>query len=220
MSTQIKVKCIDQTLTLVSTPLIASGGINEDIVEFTFCEKWNGFSKTAVFYRSPQNVYYSLVDGDGTCIIPQEVLGEDGTLYFGVFGSNSGGVTRTSEVIKYLVKKGAITKDLKPSDPTPSIYEQLLSKYMIILEKSEDTLEIVQNFEDNFFQIGDVEPTYKPCLWFNTKGVKQPIELLELSSNTDDSDVNASINGTDYAVKNASLNNFDDYYNVDTKGVE
>ena len=220
MSTQIKVKCIDQSLTLVSTPLIASGGLNEDTVTFEFCSKWTGFSKTAVFYRNKNEVYYSLVDGDGICTIPQEVLQEDGTLYFGVFGCNDSGVTRTSEILRYKIVQGAITKDLKPSDPSPSIYEQLLSKYMIILEKSEDTLEIVQNFVDNFFQIGDTEPTYKPCLWFNTKGVKQPIELLELSSDTDDSDVNASINGNDYAVKNASLNNYDEYYNVDTKEVE
>ena len=147
MSTQINVKCIDQTLALVSTPLIASGGINEDVVNFTFCQKWDGFSKTAVFYRKPEDVYYSLIDSDNACIIPQEVLKEDGYLFFGVFGSNANGVIRTSEVLKYKIEKGAITENIKPSDPTPSIYEQLLTKYQEILELCEDTATAESEFE-------------------------------------------------------------------------
>ena len=145
MSTQIKVKCIDQTLTLVSTPLIASGGINEDVIEFSFCEKWDGFSKTAVFYRNPQNAYYSLISETGACIIPQEVLDTEGTLFFGIFGNNDNGVTRTSEVIKYAIKEGAITNNLKPSDPTPSIYEQLLSKYQELAGGKVSKTDIVDN---------------------------------------------------------------------------
>lgn len=147
MSTQINVKCIDQTLTLVSTPLIASGGINEDVVNFAFCQKWDGFSKTAVFYRTPENVYYSLLDSDNVCVIPQEVLKEDGYLFFGVFGSNANGVTRTSEVLRYKIEKGAITENIKPSDPTPSIYEQLLAKYQEILDLCEETATAEREFE-------------------------------------------------------------------------
>ena len=36
MSTIIKIKCIDQTLTYEGTPTVASGGVNEDYVEFEF----------------------------------------------------------------------------------------------------------------------------------------------------------------------------------------
>lgn len=153
MSTQIKVKCIDQSLTLVSTPLVASGGLNEDTVTFEFCQKWNGFSKTAVFYRNKEDVYYSLIDDDNTCYIPQEVLQEDGTLYFGVFGSNDSGVTRTSEILRYKVVQGAITKDIKPSDPTPDIYQQLLAKWQDIkdgeVKFTQDITKQQNDFEAN-----------------------------------------------------------------------
>lgn len=218
MSTQIYVKCIDQTLTLVSTPLIASGGINEDVVNFAFCQKWDGFSKTAIFYRTPENVYYSLLDSDNVCVIPQEVLKEDGYVFFGVFGSNANGVTRTSEVIKYKVEKGAITENIKPSDPTPSIYETLLAKYQSMVEIAQETLERERAFEQNFFKISDIEPADTPCLWFDTSGRNANSELLELSSNTDDSDINMSVGEKDYAVTNASLNDNTKTYNVDTKG--
>lgn len=153
MSTQIKVKCIDQSLTLVSTPLVASGGLNEDTVTFEFCSKWTGFSKTAVFYRNKEDVYYSLIDDDNTCYIPQEVLQEDGTLYFGVFGSNDSGVTRTSEILRYKVVQGAITKDIKPSDPTPDIYQQLLAKWQDIkdgeVKFTQDITKQQNDFEAN-----------------------------------------------------------------------
>ena len=50
----IKIDCIDQTLNMVNAPLIASGDVETDIVKFEFCPLWNGFLKTAVFYRASQ----------------------------------------------------------------------------------------------------------------------------------------------------------------------
>ncbi len=147
MSTTIKIKCIDQTLTYVSTPTVASGGKNEDTVIFDFCSKWDGFTdKTGVFYRNKANVYYSLIDENNTCIIPHEVLKDEGTMYFGVFGVKDD-VTRTSEVLAFKVVNGAITEDLKPSDPTQDIYEQILSKLTAIQDLSTETLNNEQAFE-------------------------------------------------------------------------
>lgn len=37
MSTVINVQCVDQTLTVTNSPLIASGEINEDVMIFEFC---------------------------------------------------------------------------------------------------------------------------------------------------------------------------------------
>ena len=125
MSTIIKVKCIDQSLTLVGTPLVASGGKNEDVAQFEFCEKWDGYAKTATFYQDEKHVYYSLIDEKDTCVIPWEVLQKEGYIYFGVFGSKDN-VTRTSQILKYKVVKGAITENIEPSDPTPDIYQQML----------------------------------------------------------------------------------------------
>lgn len=126
MST-IKVVCIDQTLAFNNTPVITSGGLNEDFVSFTFCALWSGFTRTAVFWRNEKEVYHQTLDADDRCQIPPEVTGEDGVIYFGVFGVNAKGVQRTSEVLNYRIHKGAITTGTKPSNPTPDIYTQILA---------------------------------------------------------------------------------------------
>lgn len=125
--TLIRVDCIDQRLYIAAAPAVASGGKNEDAVEFSFCPLWEGFAKTGVFYRSEDDVYHAIVSGD-RCIIPHEVLKEEGMLYFGVFGVK-GDITRTSEIVKYRVVKGALTEGTQPSDPTPDIYTQILNQY-------------------------------------------------------------------------------------------
>ena len=135
MNTIIKLRCIDQVLTLEDTPLIASGGVQEDFISVEFCSKWAGLTKTAVFWRSEDEPYHVLLDKNDTCVIPPEVLTEEGRFYFGLFGVSSDGKQRTSEVMRYTVSKGAITSGTKPSDPTPDIYTQILAKYQDVLEK-------------------------------------------------------------------------------------
>lgn len=130
MITIIKVKCIDQTLTLEHTPVIASGGLNEDRVEFEFCSKWDGFLLTAVFWRSEKDVYHVRLDEANGCLVPPEVTTDEGVVYFGVFGVNDEGVQRTSNVLMYHVEKGAITTGTKPSDPTPDIYTQIMNEFL------------------------------------------------------------------------------------------
>lgn len=125
MST-IKVICIDQTLAFENTPVIASGG-REDYVSFTFCEKWEGYSRTAVFWRNEADAYHVLMGTENTCQIPPEVTGDEGVIFFGVFGVNGEAKQRTSNVLTYRIEKGAITVASAPSDPTPGFYTQLLA---------------------------------------------------------------------------------------------
>ena len=124
--TLIKVSCVDQRLVTSYAPLVASGGMSEDEVDFSFCPLWDGFTKTAVFYRDGGVVYHVLLSDD-KATIPQEVLKDEGTLYFGVLGVKDG-VRRTSEVLRYKIKAGAITTGTTPPEPTPDIYSQLLTK--------------------------------------------------------------------------------------------
>lgn len=134
MST-IKVVCIDQTLAFNNTPVITSGGLNEDFISFTFCALWSGFTRTAVFWRNEKEVYHQTLDAEDRCQIPPEVTGEDGVIYFGVFGVNAKGVQRTSEVLNYRIHKGAITTGTKPSNPTPDIYTQILASYQDVKDE-------------------------------------------------------------------------------------
>lgn len=133
MSTIIKVKCTDQVLTFENTPVIASGGLGEDFVSFEFCSKWDGLAKTAVFWRTEADAYHAVLDESGGCAIPPEVLTQEGVIYFGVFGVDSEGNQRTSDVLRYTVVKGVITEGTKPSDPTQDIYTQLLANYAEVL---------------------------------------------------------------------------------------
>lgn len=126
MRTAIHVRCDNQVLSYVEMPFIASGDVNEDKIEFEFCPMWEGFTKTAVFYRTESDVYHVLLEEDDACIIPHEVLADPGPLYFGVFGTREDRV-RTSEIIQYTIKQGAITEATKISDPTPNIYSQILA---------------------------------------------------------------------------------------------
>lgn len=124
--TRILVDCIDQRLVITNDPLLASGGQNEDEIEFSFCPLWDGFGKTAVFYRTPAEVYNSSIVNN-RCIIPAEVLVDKGEIFFGVFGSK-GDAIRTTEVIKYNVVQGALLSGKKPAEPTPDIYIQLMTR--------------------------------------------------------------------------------------------
>lgn len=124
-TTLIKVECVDQVLRLTQTPTIASGGVKEDTVEFAFDNLWDGFNLAAVFYCSEKEVYHVGIV-DNCCIVPREVLANPGYFYLGVMGVKDG-VTRTTNVLSYRVEAGAITKGVKPPEPTPSIYESILA---------------------------------------------------------------------------------------------
>lgn len=123
--TVISVECIDQTLRMTQAPTIASGGVKENAVEFTFGALWDDLILFAVFYRKPSEVYHVRIE-DGRCIVPREVTRNPGYFFLGVMGAKDG-VTRTSTVLSYRVEAGAITDGIEPPEPTPSIYAQILA---------------------------------------------------------------------------------------------
>lgn len=125
---EIQIKCVDQNLHFENTPTIYSGDVNNDTVKFDFDETWDGYGKTAIFYRSKDDVYCQLLDDSNKCMIPKEILKSQGNIYIGVFGAK-GDVVITSEVIRYRILEGAITEDLNTPDPTPDIFEQVLGYY-------------------------------------------------------------------------------------------
>lgn len=125
----IKVNCTDQVLAFENTPVIASGGMEENFIQFSFCSQWNGFVRTAVFWRNEKEIYGQVLDASDSCEVPPEVTADEGVVYFGVYGVNLDHHQRTSNVLTYRIEKGAITTDVKPSEPTPDIYNQLLAMY-------------------------------------------------------------------------------------------
>ena len=120
----IKINCIDQVLQFTNTPVIAAGGVREDHVEFTFCRQWDGFEKVAVFLKNTEMLPPELIDADGRCEIPYDVLASAGRFYIGVFGVNAEGVRRTSEYLEYKIVEGAIASVGEPEEP--DIFERML----------------------------------------------------------------------------------------------
>lgn len=118
--------CSDQSVIVTTAPAVASGGINSTVLAIEFSPHWDGFEKTAVFYRSEDSVYHVLMEDD-SCIIPGEVLAEAGSFCFGVMGVR-GEEVRTSDVVRYNVRKGAVTESTAVSEPAPDIYSQLLCR--------------------------------------------------------------------------------------------
>lgn len=123
-TTLIKAKVTDQILEFTLKPIVASGGMNEDVIEFEFDELWDGFDTVAVFYRSKREVFHKKIV-DNKCTVPSEVLRAQGVFYTGVMGVKDN-VTRTTNVLRYELEHGAITVGVEPPEPTPSIYEQIL----------------------------------------------------------------------------------------------
>ena len=126
MST-INVSIVDQNLTITNAPLIASGDINVDYVEFSFDGTWDGYGVVAVFYRDgEQQVYRSVVSpATNKALVPHEVLADEGRICFGVVGQK-GNLTKTSVIGYYDIKRGAVTTGVDTQPPTPGIYEQML----------------------------------------------------------------------------------------------
>lgn len=81
----IRVKCVDQTLTITNAPIIASGGVGEDRVVFDFCSLWDGYVKTVMFFTN-ENEGYSVLVENNVAVIPAEVMASEGFANFGVIG--------------------------------------------------------------------------------------------------------------------------------------
>ena len=150
--TTIQVKVIDQNLQILNSPMVASGGLQETSMQFEFCEKWDGLGKTAVFYRDKSNVYNVVLDGENKCIIPDEVMQTAGRIYFGVYGVNES-KRKTTFILKYDIVEGAFFEGEEPSEPTPNIYEQIVSNYEAMRQDYENVKKEYINIFDNLADV-------------------------------------------------------------------
>lgn len=147
MSTTITIGVVDQVLTLIGTPVVSSGGKNEDYVSFTFDETWNGFAKIAVFYRQTKEIYYALINDDNVAVVPPEVIATSGIMYLGVVGVNDNTtITKTSQVLPYRIVGGALD-GFKPEPATPDVFEQMLALAQEMRDLAEEIKQRQIDFE-------------------------------------------------------------------------
>lgn len=126
-NTILTARIIDQSVQIINQPLLASGSVDVLQIRCEFDSLWDGYGKTAVFYRAENEVYHiPLVLNIAT--VPHEVLTEEGYFYFGVFGNKDN--TRTTETVRLELKQGALTvSNADHGVPTPDIYQQLVQAY-------------------------------------------------------------------------------------------
>lgn len=145
--TIIRLSVNGQRVAITQRPVIASGDRNSVKVQVDFDSEWNGYAKTAVFYQDEDNVYRALMDENDECIVPWEVLAYEGTMYLGIMGVKDD-ARKTTEVVRYIIKKGAWSFSFKPSDPTPDIYDTFLAEVQRMREICEETSESERLFEE------------------------------------------------------------------------
>ena len=123
---EITAEVRERELRLTSIPMMPSGSRNHLQIRVAFDAEWDGTTKTLVAYRDLSKPYHVPLGLDGTALIPHEVLAEQGVAYLGVFGI-AGDQRVTSTIVRYGVNEGSLTEGLQPSDPTPEMWDQLIS---------------------------------------------------------------------------------------------
>lgn len=115
------------TLKIEKTELTVEKCVNYDRVAFTFDESWADLVRTATFWRGSKaaDVYQILLDDTNECDIPWELLQKDGYIQIGVTGIGADGSLVTTQPIAQSVARGTYRDSRIPSDPTPTIYEQI-----------------------------------------------------------------------------------------------
>lgn len=79
---------------------------------------------TAIF-SARNNAYSVLLDENNTCIIPWEVLTSAGTVNVSAFC----GDRHTTNIAQFTVVQSGYTEGEMPSEPTPTVYEQILKNF-------------------------------------------------------------------------------------------
>ena len=147
--TTIKLKTIDENLEFTSSPPVYSGDVNTIAAQFEFDEFWEGFVKTAVFYREIKQPY-QVVLKDDICNIPSEVMLTEGRIYIGVFGVLENKV-KTSEVVYYDIGTGVMTYGTIP-EPSDEIWQQILSELANIRELAQNMTTDQEEFQQQITQ--------------------------------------------------------------------
>ena len=121
-------------LTKVRDCLLIEDSINSIQCQFEFrTSDWDNTSKTAVFVRGwvtpstpSDDMIPVILDENNICNVPFEVLDKGRLFSVGVFGS-SDNYRIVSNWMYYKIKDGCFAEGSSSLNPTPSVYEQILT---------------------------------------------------------------------------------------------
>ena len=164
----MKAQINGQTFEYTDKTLTVSKSVGIYECEFEFDSSWDGYDKTAVFQNGTTTI--EVVITDGVAQIPWEVLTNIGYLCVGVYGTKDEKVMPTIWGNKLKIQSGTPTGSIG-TEPTPSIYAQILAVATEAKDIAEDVAEDWANvyataetlepnesasvvFEDNTFKFG------------------------------------------------------------------
>lgn len=130
---ELSFSVIDQVLNRLDSTTVVAKSKNFLTAQFEFNALWNGLVKTAQFSNGVTVVNQVLVDNK--CVVPWEVLQNDGTVSITVFG----GDLLTTTTIRLKVEKCALQEVTEPVEETPNAYDQLAELVATIQAKQEAT---------------------------------------------------------------------------------
>lgn len=116
-------------------------------INFSFSEDWTG-TKTAVFKGKSGNAFNVLIDENGSCLVPWEVLTEE---YFEV--SAFCGDLITANVVKVFTIESGYTIGEESRTPTPDIYAQIIARLSAIEAEIDPTA--IQQIVDEYLSDKD-----------------------------------------------------------------
>ncbi len=129
----LKFKASGQTLTTqLETPVYASRTISYLYAEFELDSSWTGFDSVRAIWQSKHAQVTSLLDGNGKCIVPSEVLATVSPVTVNLVGSveENGVLTErltTFPVLALVVHTQALIFGTETPEVTASLYEQFIN---------------------------------------------------------------------------------------------
>ena len=139
----MKIIVTPHTITLNKTEIVNEGEYNINTCEFELSEEYIGLTNMAIFTNGASTFKTMIVDNQ--CIIPYEVLEQEGTLMVGVYGYECDGdnlVKRYSPTpVAFYIEKGSYTLAQEGEQPSPSVIEQMQHE----IEKNTNDITIINN---------------------------------------------------------------------------
>lgn len=128
----IKLAAEHGKLTIIKNYTPASETVNGVKVEIDFrTDEWDGLKKTVGFYRG-KNPYGKIIkDGETSCEVPWEILIEDGFYDVNIIGISEN-CTLTTNRVRLRINLGGYKDLIEASEPTPTLYEQLLDMLSMV----------------------------------------------------------------------------------------
>ena len=138
---QLEFKIDQQIITRLDTNKVVGNSKHYLYAKFSFSKEWEGVEKTAVFrkadiYSKGSGVPYSVILEDDMCEVPHEVI-SDPMFLVSVFG----GERITANRVEIPVLQSGYAEGETPSEPTPTVYEQILEKTKNMEKLAEDVVE-------------------------------------------------------------------------------